>query len=682
MPGNYYNKTHGTFVYTPDLSRQAFIEPRQRDYSVRLNWQASQKNRVTLLQTVQDNCLCFYNVAQDRAPEAAGSAFQTPMSLTQVAWTYPATNRLLLQAGLTAMPNGQKLQRTAGVSSSEIPITELSTGYSYNAGIIYDDPNGRTGQQRYDQTSGRFVVSYVTGSHALKTGFTFFAGSQISEYATQDSAVSYAVRKSTPDSLPLPVSVTYYAYPVNTISTATKFGWYAQDQWTRNQLTLNLGVRIDTLHAWNPAQRKPAGPWVSAIDFARVDDVPNWKDFSPRFGASYDLFGNGKTAVKGSVGRFVQAEFTTLAQATNPQFAIVTNATRTWNDANNDYIPQDSELGPLSNNLFGTVLVNTRYADDVLRGWGVSPYNWSASASVQHELRPGFGLTFGYFRRAYGNFRVTDNLKVGPEDFDPYCITAPLNPRLPGGGGDQQCGLFDVKPEKFGLVDNLVARASHYGKQTEVYNGLEGEIRARFGKGGLLSGGVSTGRTVTNRCFVVDSPQEVRPGYCDVVNPFKAQTQIKVNGVYPLPWDLQASAVFQNLAGIPDSGSVPLNSQGQIFGDPITGGSYVAGNNEVAPSLKRNLSACANRVPCTATTTINLVAPFGGGYQDRLTQVDVRLTKIVRFNRVRLQGMFDIYNLLNANTVLSQVTRVGPNYLQPTQILAGRLLKFGAQLDF
>jgi hypothetical protein len=79
---------------------------------------------------------------------------------------------------------------------------------------------------------------------------------------------------------------------------------------------------------------------------------------------------------------------------------------------------------------------------------------------------------------------------------------------------------------------------------------------------------------------------------------------------------------------------------------------------------------------------VNLVAPFGGGYQNRLTQVDVRLTKIVRFDRVRLQGMFDIYNLFNANTVLSQVTRVGPNYLQPTQILAGRLLKFGAQLDF
>src|SRR4029453_5327825 len=108
---------------------------------------------------------------------------------------------------------------------------------------------------------------------------------------------------------------------------------------------------------------KPAGRWTPAIDFAKVDDVPNWKDVSPRMGAAYNLFGKGKTAVKGSVGRYVQSEFTTLASATNPQNAIVTSAFRTWND-NGDYIPQDSELTPLSNNLFGTVFINTHYAED------------------------------------------------------------------------------------------------------------------------------------------------------------------------------------------------------------------------------------------------------------------------------------------------------------------------------
>ena len=97
-----------------------------------------------------------------------------------------------------------------------------------------------------------------------------------------------------------------------------------------------------------PRASRP-GLWVPALDFAKVDNVPNWKDFSPRLGAAYDLFGNGKTVVKASLGRYVQGELTVVAIATNPANAIVTSATRTWNDANGDYIPQESELGPLSN---------------------------------------------------------------------------------------------------------------------------------------------------------------------------------------------------------------------------------------------------------------------------------------------------------------------------------------------
>ena len=74
-------------------------------------------------------------------------------------------------------------------------------------------------------------------------------------------------------------------------------------------------------------------------------------------------------------------------------------------------------------------------------------------------------------------------------------------------------------------------------------------------------------------------------------------------------------------------------------------------------------------------------APFTQ-FEDRLTQVDVRLTKTVRANRMRLRAMVDIYNLFNANTVLGVNTRYGPSWLQPSEVLAGRLWKFGAQFDF
>jgi hypothetical protein len=164
---------------------------------------------------------------------------------------------------------------------------------------------------------------------------------------------------------------------------------------------------------------------------------------------------------------------------------IVTSATRNWTD-NGDFVPQANELGPLSNNLFGSPFTNTTFSPDILVGWGVRPYTWQGSASLQQELRPGMGLTVAYFRTWYGNFSITDNLSQQPSDFSPYCITAPMDARLPGGGGNRLCGLYDISPAAFGqaAAGNLVAQAAVYGKRTEVYNGIEANMNARFGQAG------------------------------------------------------------------------------------------------------------------------------------------------------------------------------------------------------
>src|SRR5262249_47306435 len=275
-----------------------------------------------------------------------------PISLTQAGWTYPATNRLLLQGGVTHSLNGQKSLRTTGVTPSTIPVTELSTGYLYGASTSYTDPNGPGGNSFFNNTNGPFTLSYVTGAHAFKAGFTNLYVTQPSSTTTQDCGCSYAFRKPAPDAATVPVSVTYYSNPSYAEARAYKYALFAQDQWTLRALTLNLGARFDSLHGWDPAQSKPAGIWVPALSFGKVDNVPNWKDVSPRLGAAYDLFGNSKTVVKASIGRYVQGEGTTIASATNPANAIVTSASRTWQDANHDYIPQESELGPLSNSAF------------------------------------------------------------------------------------------------------------------------------------------------------------------------------------------------------------------------------------------------------------------------------------------------------------------------------------------
>src|SRR5437867_4168700 len=141
-------------------------------------------------------------------------------------------------------------------------------------------------------------------------------------------------------------------------------------------------------------------------------------------------------------------------------------------DLNGNYLPDcdlrnpqtNGECGTISNLNFGQINPNaTHYADDVIHGSGVRDYLWDVATEVQHQLGAGVSLTAGYYRNWYNNFIVTDNQEFAPGDFTPYCVTAPVDSRLPGGGGYQICGLSDVLPTKFGRVTNLVSRTDNYG---------------------------------------------------------------------------------------------------------------------------------------------------------------------------------------------------------------------------
>ena len=143
-------------------------------------------------------------------------------------------------------------------------------------------------------------------------------------------------------------------------------GVYAQDTWTIKRMTVNAGPRWDYLNNKVGAQDAPGGPGLGRGTSTSSTDVPNCKDLSPRLGVAYDLFGNGKTALKATLSRYVQTSTVGFARLLNPLNTSVNTATRPWNDAgrsggNGDGIPQVSELGALSNNAFGQVNIATRY---------------------------------------------------------------------------------------------------------------------------------------------------------------------------------------------------------------------------------------------------------------------------------------------------------------------------------
>jgi len=655
FPGNYYNKRQGSLFYEPDLSRPAISGTETMASGARITWQATQKHKLTFTGRYEDTCNCYFQLLNGTiSPEAARNDRYFPYKMGQVSWTFPVTNRLLVQAGgLGIFGNWTRWASRAdqNVTANDISVLDRLRNYRYGA------PNAM-GETPFSQSNITGSVSYLRGSHAFKVGGLYLHAARRGTDVNNQS-ISYTFAGAVPE------SVTLYAYPNVTENGINQTALFAQDQWSLGDLTLNLGLRYDGLSSYAPATHSPEGRWTPARDFPAVDGVVSWKDISPRLGASQNLFGSNRTAIKVSLGRFIGFEpLGGLAASTAPASSIVTSANRTWRDANGDYVPQESELGPLSNANFGKSVINTTYADDLLHGWGERNYSWQGSVSVQHELRPGFGVNVGYFRTWYGNFTATDNLLVSPADYDTYCITGPTDAQLPGGGGERICGLLDLKPAAFGRVSNFVAHASDYGKQSEIYNGFDFTINARFHGGAFVSGGLASSQTVTDNCDVLAALPEMASSaapsrFCRVAPPWSAGTQFKLNGSYPLPGGLRASAVYQNIAGT------------------ATTASLLANNALVAPELGRSLAAGAN-----ATASVELVAPQSDYREGRITLLNVSLTRTFRAGSMRIQPNLDLQNLLNGNGIQAVNTRYGPVWQNVTAFVPPRMIKLGLRVDF
>jgi hypothetical protein len=673
QPNNYYNATQGTMLYTPDASRPAYNLSYYRTGEGRVTWQASPRNKVTASYDRENNCACFFSLGGGLySPEASGSHRIGPDERFQSTWSSPLTSHLLLWAGVSWQYLDLVRHAEGGGTAADRAITDQGKNYHYGGyGSNLSPITNTIGYQEATQANENFTLSYIAGQHSLQAGFTLMQGIQT---VTGDIAdgLTYTFKNNAP------FSVTEWASPFLRQNRTDYRALFLGDQWRLKNLTLNLGVRWDGEVGSLPAQTLPAGPFVPARSFAAQSGSPDFNDIDPRLGGSYDLFGNGKTAIKVSLSRNIQFDAPSgLTQATNPVSEMVLSTTRTWTDpgfsaadaANPNFLPacdlhnpaQNSKSGQtcgvINNSAFGQLVANTTYSDDVIKGWYKRPYNWTSSIGVSQQVLPNLAVNVGYFRTWYGNFTVTDNTLVTPADYSTYSITTPVDSALPGGGGQVISGLYDISPTKASAVQNLVVPASTFGKRTQVYNGIDTTATYRHGRY-VLAGGMSTGSTTTDQCFVVDSPQQLYQ--CHNKTAWYGATQFKFQGVAPLPKDFQLSANFQMLP------SIPLTA------------TYNATSASIKGSLGRDLAAGS-----TASAAIPLINPNTLFVEGWNRQLDISISRTFKVARVSILPRFDVYNALNANPVLSEITTYTPTAWQnATSILAPRVAKFGVQIKF
>jgi hypothetical protein len=679
--GVFYERNPFDFVYDPDLTRPGTDSQWNTSNDLRLTWQMSPKNKLSAYYNLAPRQTDHWIVSNTRQPEASNLQNVNQNHFETVTFKSTLNSKMLLDLGFGNMTETWTREPVEDAETSRmLPVTEQTTGVNFRA------YNGTFSENYTSVRSYKGSLSYVPGSHAFKFGFTLVEGpARTYIWTSHDTAL--IVRNGQP--FQVTVRTTPYERRERLVA---DLGLYAQDTWTIKRFTINAGVRFDYLNNSIPEQNAPGGRWIGPRHFDAISDVPNWKDIGPRLGIAYDVFGNGRTALKATVSRYVETSTVGFSRLINPLETTVNTATRTWNDANRDGEPQESELGPIGS-TFGQVNVATTFDPETVEGWFKRRNNWEVSLGITQELMPRVGAELAYFRRMQGNYHTIDNLDVSPADYEEFCVTAPVDPRLPGGGGNQICGLYDLNPAKFSpqFNDNNVRTfADKFGGRSQTFNGFDFILNARPRPDLFVNGGISTGIDAENDCdAAVDNPSGANPAttagsftttllpraWCSRDSGW--QTQYKVSGSYTLPWqDIQLGAVFQNLAG-----------QAILANWNITGATPTV-------TLGRAFAGGTSR-------QISLIKP-GTMYGDRRSQLDVRLSKAFRVTGSRrLQVMMDVYNALNSNAAVGATsqagetppalntnysstdpTRLGGAWLTPLNILQARYVKFGVQFNF
>ena len=443
------------------------------------------------------------------SPEATQTNENHPSSLTQLSWTSPYTNRLLLEANAQLGPYfwwGSRQKNSYDATTIQVQDTGGAV-----PGINYRSSNwsGHTGTTNIFQGA----VSYITGSHSTKFGFRYHHNmSTFPKNFYNNTQLKYTFQDG------VPTNVTAYADQASEQEQQqTMFAFYAQDRWTINRLSVQAGLRFEHLSDYFPEQRMGPNRFLpTAVVFPAEDGPLNQKDLMPRIGASYDVFGNGKTAAEvlhGPVRHDVQHR-RRMGELQPRRSQQVCHLGQPGLDRREPRLRCRLQLPEPGAQR------RVRPRECVLREANLSANGRSLVCRRMEHARGQLGYHRGYHaggRAGESRCRLITSAGAGetcrpinrawtPADFDTFVFNVPQDSRLPGGGG-YPVTFRDIKPAKYQQIDNYLTFADNVGGASNNFNGVDVTVNARL-HAVTLQGGTSTGNSVEDGCGVVTQHPE------------------------------------------------------------------------------------------------------------------------------------------------------------------------------
>jgi hypothetical protein len=654
-----------------------------KSVNARLTWQISPRNKFSAYFDEVDK----YRGHDMQAlfdPETAATVWYSPAyHTTSAKWTSPVTNRLLLEAGFS--------NNTENYTNSYRPDIERVRGTAeWFAGATRSelDLGGRktAAPSQTTQSPIRYAInvaaSYVTGSHNLKFGVQRTWGTFFHTVDAHGDLTQQYRSNSTGTPFTVPDTVIIRNTPLSKYGERLNYdvGIYAQDSWRMNRMTVNLGLRWEALNAQVEGADTPAGRFVPARHFEPITDLPNWRNWAPRSSIVYDLFGNAKTAIKYSVNKYNIARTTGIAEDYNPLRSLgastATSPALAWRDVNNDDIAQGARGCDFGTNGLPGCEINfsalpANFGSVALNTYGNYPRTWNLEhgLELQHELIPQLSLTGSWFHGDFHNLTTTVNQSWvfgGDPLKNPNYI--PFTVYNPGTG------------ETIAVYGRTTAAASaptlnldtFDPERKRIYNAFSLEFRARPGRGSQLFGGLSFERQLNVNCTSPDNPNSVR--FCDDrVNDIPYNKNFKMAGSYPLPYGITLSGSFQSQVGNSIRGMAATTG-----GDTMT---ITRGTSRYPATCPAPCPAGAVILPTTfqpATLVVKLV-PDGAVFTERINQLDLKVSKTFKVNRVSILPTLEVFNVTNSDAVVSYVSTnvLAASYLRPNSILQGRIIGIG-----